>query len=66
MRFVKIIRDKKERIYLEDLKEKTIAIKTSNMAYLVPCLKDVPETIVPIEKPVKREVIKNAKTCFKL
>ena len=64
--FVKIITDKKERIYLEDLMEKTTAIKTSNMAYPVSCMKDVPKTIVPIEKPDKREVIKNAKTCFRL
>ena len=34
--YVKKVTDKKERIYMEDLMEETIAIKTSNMAYLVP------------------------------
>ena len=36
------------------------------MAYPVPCMKGVSKTIVHIEKPDKREVIKNAKTCFRL
>ena len=28
---------------MEDLMEQTIAIKTSNMAYPLPCLKNVPK-----------------------
>ena len=42
--FVKKVTDKKERIYMEDLMEQTIAIKTSNMAYPLPRLKNVPKT----------------------
>ena len=41
--FVKKVTDKKERIYMEDLMEQAIAIKTSNMAYPLPCLKNVPK-----------------------
>ena len=64
--FVKKVTDKKERIYMEDLMEETTAIKTSNMAYLVPSLKDEPKNIAPTEKPEKRVVINNTKTRFRL
>ena len=62
--FVKKVTDKKERIYMEDLMEETIAIKTSNMAYPVPCLKNVPKNIAPTEKPDKRGVIKQHENRF--
>ena len=63
---MKKVTDKKERIYMEDLMEETTAIKTSNMAYLVPSLKDAPKNIAPTEKPEKRVVINNTKTRFRL
>ena len=63
---VKKVTDKKERIYMEDLMEETIAIKTSDKAYPVPRLKSVPKNIAPTEKPDKREVINNTKTRFRL
>ena len=44
----------KERIYMEDLTEENIAIKTSNMPYPVPCLKDVPKNVAHTQKPDKR------------
>ena len=64
--FVKKVTYKKERIYMEDLMEKPTAIKTSNMAYPVPCLKYVPKNITPTKKPDKREVINNTKIRFRL
>ena len=33
--------NKKEKSFMEDLMEETTAIKTSNMVYPVPCLKDI-------------------------
>ena len=48
---------------MEDLMEQTVAIKTSNMAYPLPCLKNVPKIQLP---PKKMEVIDNTKTCFRL
>ena len=62
--FVKKVTDKKERIYMEDLMEETIAIKTSNIAYPVPCLRNVPKNIAPTEKPDKRGVIKQHENRF--
>ena len=64
--FVKKVTYKKERIYVENLMEETIAIKTSNMAYPVPCLKNVIKNTAPTEKPDKNEVINNTKTRFRL
>ena len=46
----KIDKQIKKRIYMEDLMEETTAIKTSNMAYPVPCLKNVPKNIAPTKK----------------
>ena len=46
--------------------EGTIAIKTSNMAYPVPYLKDLSKNVAPTEKPDKREAISNTKTRFRL
>ena len=46
--------------------EDIIAIKTSNMAYPVPYLKNVPKNLAPTEKPDKKEVINNTKTRFRL
>ena len=46
--------------------EETTAIKTSNMAYPVPCLKNVPKNIASTKKPDKREVINNTKNRFRL
>ena len=51
---------------MEDLMEQTVAIKTSNMAYPLPCLKNVPKIQLPPKKTDKREVIDNTKTCFRL
>ena len=64
--FVKKVTDIKERIYRENLMEETIAIKTSNMANPVPCLKNVRKNIALTEKPDKSEVINNTKTRFRL
>ena len=63
---MKKVTDKKERIYVEDLMKETTAIKTANMAYPVPCLKNVPKNIARTENPDKREVINNTKTRFRL
>ena len=35
--------------------DETIANKTSNMAYPVPCLKDIPKNIAHTKKPDERE-----------
>ena len=45
--------------------EETIAIKTSNMACPVPCLKNVPKNIAPTEKTDKRKVINITETRFR-
>ena len=50
---MKKVTDKKERIYMGDLTEGTTAIKTSNMAFQVPCLKDLPKKIVHTELKVR-------------
>ena len=51
---------------MENLMEETTAIKTSNMAYPVPCLKNVPKNIASTKKSDKREVINNTKNRFRL
>ena len=56
---------------MEDLMEETTAIKTSNMVYPVPCLKDIEYLkIQPTPKNQikadKREAINNIKTSFRL
>ena len=51
---------------MENLMEETTAIKTSNMVYQVPCLKNVHKNIASTKKPDKREVINNKKNRFRL
>ena len=61
---VKIIREPKDRVYIQDLMDEVIYIQTTKEIYHMPKLINIPKTIAQIERPDKDEAIKNVRTRF--
>ena len=61
---VKQIREPKDRVYIQQFMDEVMYIQNSSERFELPKLENITKTIAQIEKPNKKEAIKNIRTCF--